>query len=275
MGICGRGLIVLSFLLHLFSRVNCNWKVSDGVIGKHHNAFLKKYREEIQTYIMTGDEIGWQHCDLLSSNHYQEEGFPQISMDLEKIMTMNTKLTLSSSHCLLVSYHVSNEEDLSTLIEFGLKTLKHLRLAFVITMNSSINLEVATKTKKFPILFAVKLNNGEEKFLCPVVGEHKPRLQHEMCKPTYVTYKKKSLKIGLFGVAPYFVPTENGFDGTDSRLISMLAEKLYFTPKIVIPSSFAAAEEMVCYQCMFPTCFTYTTDRVLKFFGTKAKLFNN
>ena len=72
MGGCGGRLMGLAFLLCMLSRVSCNSKASNGVLGQHQKDFVEKYREEIQTYIMTGGEIGWQHCDLLTANDYQE-----------------------------------------------------------------------------------------------------------------------------------------------------------------------------------------------------------
>ena len=129
MGGCGGRLMGLAFLLCMLSRVSCNSKASNGVLGQHQKAFFEKYQEEIQTYIMTGGEIGWQHCDLLTANDYQDEATPKITMEFDQIKTLNTKYMFSTSHCLLVIYHVNSDEDLLNLIEFGRKTFLHVRLA--------------------------------------------------------------------------------------------------------------------------------------------------
>ena len=96
-----------------------------------------------------------------------------------------------------------------------------------------------------PFVVAVQFDDGETKFLCPVVGDDKSHIDPFMCKLSYVSYKYKSLKIGIIGIEPYFVPIKSGLDGTDIRLLKMLSERLSFTPEIVIPSSFLAAEELV------------------------------
>ena len=167
---CGGGLMGLAFLLCMLSRVSCNSKASNGVLGQHQKAFVKKYQEEIQKYIMTGGEIGWQHCDLLTAN-YQDEATPTIMMEFDQIKTLNTKDMFSTSHCLLVIYHVNSDEDLLNLIEFGWKTFLHVRLALVITMDSGINLKIATNSTHLPYLIAVQFDDGEERFICPILGE--------------------------------------------------------------------------------------------------------
>ena len=235
----------LAFLLCMLSRVSCNSKASNGVLGQHQKAFVEKYREDIQTYIMTGGEIGWEHCDLLTANDYQDEATPKITVEFDQIKTLNTKDMFSTSHCLLVIYHVNSDTDLLNLIEFGWKTFLHVRLALVITMDSGINLKIATNSTHLPYLIAVQFDDGEERFICPILGEVKPRLQPNMCEQSYLSYKDKSLKIGLLGVEPYFVPTKSGLDGTDVRLLGMLSERLHFKPEIVIPNSFPHADELV------------------------------
>ena len=97
---------------------------------------------------------------------------------------------------------------------------------------------------------STKLDNSSRKrllckFLCPVIGDNKSHIDPFMCKLSYVSYKYKSLKIGIVGIEPYLVPIKSGLDGTDIRLLQMLSERLYFTPEIVTPSSFLAVEELV------------------------------
>ena len=118
----------------------------------------------------------------------------------------------------------------------------------LLTIDTSINLELATNATKIPFLLAVKLNNEQELFICPVIGLDKTLLEREMCRQSYLSYKTKSIRIEFLGIEPYFVPTKTEIDGTDMRLIKMLADKLSFIPRVVIPSSFAAADSLVCNQ---------------------------
>lgn len=243
----------LAFLFCMLLRVNGNSKVSNGLLGQHRNVFLEQYKEKIQTYMMTGGEIGWQHCDLLTANNYQDKAIPQIIMDLDQMQKLNAKFIFSTSQCLLITYHVKSADDLSNLIEFGWKTVQHVRLALVITMDSGINLEIAKNSTNLPFLVAVQFADGEEKFICPVVGKNKLRLEPYMCKQSYTSYKDKAIKIGILGIEPYLVPTKSGIDGTDVRLLKMLSERLHFKPQIVIPSSMLDAEELVGINGMFST----------------------
>ena len=88
--------------------------------------------------------------------------------------------------------------------------------------------------------------DGKEQFLCPVVGEVKPRLRQEMCRKSYIDYKGKTLRIGLMGVLPDFVMTcAGGIEGTNIGLIKMLAKGLRFTPDIILAASFNAASNQV------------------------------
>ena len=119
------------------------------------------------------------------------------------------------------------------------------RITLIITAGSNINLDIFTNSTNLPFMVAVQFDDGETKFLCPVVGDDKSHVDPFMCKLSYVSYKYKSLKIGIIGIEPYFVPIKSGLDGTDIRLLKMLSERLSFTPEIVIPSSFLAAEELV------------------------------
>ena len=217
----------------------------DKALGQQENIFMAKYKDAIQEYIMIGHEEGWQQCDILSSNP-SHDGVPQLSMDLETINKLNIKAAFKYSHCLLVNYGVSSEASLSTLLEFGLKAMNHVRLALVIKMSSGITLETATNTSSLPYLVVAESDSGMEQFLCPVVGGIKPRLGNEMCNPTYLDYKCKALRVGLLGVPPDLILTSTGVEGTNTRLIKMLAEKLKFMPNIKFARSFKLAENQVC-----------------------------
>ena len=193
---------------------------------------------------MTGHEGGWQHCDILSSNP-SINGVPHLSMHLEKIRKIDMKTAFTSSHCLLINYHVNSEDNLSTLIDFGWRAIQHIRLAIIIKMKNGITLNMAKNATKMPFLVAAELDQGQE-FLCPVLGEIVPRLEKEACKDSYVSYKNKRLQIGLVGVMPDFILTRDGtIEGYVIRLIEMLAQKFNFIPQVRIPKSLEAAESQV------------------------------
>ena len=114
-------LFCIALMLWMFPSVNCDHIESKGIVGTHKSIFLEQYMEKIQDYIMIGHEKGWRPCNLLSANSYREKSTPQISMDLDKIGTLNIKSVFSFSHCIFISYHVNSKEDLASLLEFGLK----------------------------------------------------------------------------------------------------------------------------------------------------------
>ena len=111
-------------------------------MAQEQSTFILKYKEPIQNYIMTGHEKGWKECDILSDGSSFETGeqiggdTPHISMELDKIMTLDTKLTFASSHCLLAIYHVGNKASLSTILDFGRAAFQYTRLALVLKMDS-------------------------------------------------------------------------------------------------------------------------------------------
>ena len=220
-------------------------------LGQEHSILLKRYKDAIQNYIMTGHEYGWKQCDILSDGSLYETGrqmgdIPHISMELDNIMTLDTKLTLASSHCLLVAYHVDNKASLSTILDFGKAAFHYTRLAMVLKMDSGITLDMATNVTKLPFLVAAESDHGKRQFLCPVIGEMEPRLELDMCKPSYVSYKYRSLRVGIMGLKPYFINTELGHDGIDFRMLTMLEERLKFKARIIVPPSFLASVDMVC-----------------------------
>ena len=219
---------------------------SDTIFGQEQIMFLDKYRIAIQNYIMTGHENELQHCDILSGTTISHKVVPQISMGLDKINTLDMKSAFASSHCLLVNYHVSSESNLSALLDFAWTAIQYVRLALVMKMGSSVSLAMASNTTNLPFLIAAKQDDNTEQFICPVLGEEKPRLEQDMCKPSYASYKHKTLRIALTGIEPDFVSTSTGNDGTDMRLLMLLSKILDFRPKITVPKSFMGAVEMVC-----------------------------
>ena len=220
-----------------------------------NETFSGKHMETLRKYIMTGHEKGWHHCDVLSADPLYES-VPQISMKLENINTLNIKSAFAHSDCLFVKYDVTSMTSLSTLLDFGQKAINQIRLAIVIKMSTGISLEMATNNSNLPFLVAAESENGTEQFLCPVVGEIKPQFGKEICKPSYLEYKNKTLRIGLLGMPPDFILMRDnedriiGYEGTNLRLIKMLAEKLKFIPDIHVASSFLSAAEQVSHLCL-------------------------
>ena len=215
----------------------------DKALGEEQKMFLAKYKSEIQEYAMTGYEKGWKQCDILSANTFLDEGEPQISMDLDKIKTMNIKSAFSSSHCLLVIYPIASNHELEGILDFGRNASLHVRLALVVKMASGISLDMAVNTTKLPFLVAAELDNQKEQFLCPVVGKNIPSLQGYMCEPSHADYLFKELRIGVLGVPPYIFPlnndyTSSSFDGVDMRMIMILAKRLKFIPKFTVSPTF-------------------------------------
>ena len=234
-----RALLLLEWVLLL----------SDISLGKDQERFLDKYKDKIQEYIMTGHEKGWNNCDIMSSstNTLSHEGQTKISMDLDKIKTLNFKSTFASSSCLLVSYHVRSMDSFSTLLDFGWAAIQHIRLALMVKINSKINLDMLSNTTKLPFLIAAYLEKGKEQFICPIVGKQNPLLQEKMCKLSYVSYKEKRLRIALVGIPPHFIFTNDGIiEGTNIRMMRILEQKLSFTAEIIVPDSFLASETKVC-----------------------------
>ena len=113
-------------------------------------------------------------------------------------------VTFSSSHCLLVSAHISNNNSLSDIIKFGWSVIQHKRLALILELGEELTLNMAENTTKLPFMIAATDADGKDQFLCPVIGEAAPRLQDVMCDRTYVTPKEKSLRVAIFGIPPYF-----------------------------------------------------------------------
>ena len=212
-------------------------------LGQKIDNFLQRHRENVQDYIMVGHGKGWTQCDVLSSNSFGDDA-PQLLMNFVEFQKLDMRSTLSSSHCLLASYHIESQESLSEIMQFGWEVIKHKRIALILSMAKGITLEMATDTDKLPFLVAARLESGKKQFLCPVIGKITPLLQSNMCDISHVSYKYKKLKIGLLGLPPHLI-FDGGIDGTDLRLIKLLAEKLKFQPDVVFPRTYRQGRNMV------------------------------
>ena len=134
---------------------------------------------------------------------------------------------------------------LSTLLDFGWEVIQYVRLAMVIKLSSGMTLDTMA-TKTLPYLVATVSNNGKEQFLCPVIGENEPRLEKVICKPSFVSFKHKTLRIAMMGIVPYFMMTKNGaLDGKNMNLLRMLEKRLLFEPEITVANSFIDARNRV------------------------------
>ena len=122
-----------------------------------------------------------------------------------------------------------------------------MRIAFVLKMGANVTLDMLKNTTKLPFLIAAELEQGREQFICPIVGEMIPRLEENMCKPSYASFKEKIVRVALLGIPPYFMVTNTGqIDGTDIRLLRLLEQKLNFRAEINVPQSFLEADTKVC-----------------------------
>ena len=222
-----------------------------GADGQELSNFLVRHKLAIESFIMTGHGEGWKHCDILSSISVQHRALdssaqPQMTVELKRLLDMDLSIVLSSSSCLLVSYHVNSNQSLASLIKLGWETIQRKRLALVLKMGSGVSLDMAGNTEKLPFLVAAEQENGQEQFLCPVLGETKPHLSHYMCDQSHASYKNKLLRVGMMGIPPYFIADKNGIAGIDIKLLNYLADKIEFTSKIYVPKNYAASINMVC-----------------------------
>ena len=190
-------MLISSLLLTMFCQA----------FGPTSGTLLAKYRGDIEGYIMNGYGGGWKHCDLMCDTSEQvnlSEESMNFVIDTELIHSLDIKATFSPSSCLLISAHIKSNQSLSELIKFGWSVIQHKRLALVLKIERGMTLNMATNTSKMPFLVAATLEDGDEQFLCPVIGEADPRLQHVMCDRSYSSYKDKTLRVGIFGIPPYF-----------------------------------------------------------------------
>ena len=217
---------------------------SKASLGQKLDKFMEEHRVQIQNYIMAGYGGGWAHCDMLSLNPLVVDT-PQFIMGFETFYKRDIGSALSSSHCLLATYHIENKESLSAIIEFGWRVLQFKRVALILSMTKGITLDLATNTENLPFLIAAKLEGGGRQFLCPIVGRAKPLMQGHMCDKSHASYRYKKLRVGVFGITPHVFTTKDGIDGTNIMLLKLLAEKLKFMPIVVIPKSFGQGANMV------------------------------
>ena len=179
----------------------------DSVHGQSYNIFLTKYKDHIEKFIMKGYGWGWKHCDVMNNLSRQPSFFdetPKFVMDINMLGSFDIKTSLSSSSCLLITGNVHSNRTLSDLIKFGWSVVQRKRLALVLKLSQGMTLEMATNTTKLPFLVAASRADGKEQFLCPVIGEKTPYLQDTKCDISYSSYKNKSLRVGIFGIPPYY-----------------------------------------------------------------------
>ena len=169
----------------------------------NNGLFLTKYRDHIESYIMRGYGKEWKHCDILQIHEPSFLGnTPSMILDNTELHKLDIRATFSSSYCLLIWASVKSNQSLSELIKFGWSVIQHKRLALVAKFTHGLTLDMATNTTKLPFLIAAVTEDEKEQFLCPVIGEHNPRLQHAKCDLAYTSYKTKTLRVGVFGIAP-------------------------------------------------------------------------
>ena len=125
-------------------------------------------------------------------------------MSMTELNHLDIIRTFSSSKCLLVSFHANNNHSLSRLIQFGWTAVQHKRLALLLTMGAGVTLKSVRNTTRMPFLVASEVEDGKRQFLCPVVGEHEPRLQNYICHHSYASYKNKTIRVGMIGMRPWF-----------------------------------------------------------------------
>ena len=216
------------------------------------NMFLDEYKESIQVYIMTGHESGWKDCDILSYDTVSYET-PQFSIEVDKIENLIKESAFAFSNCLLVNYEVGSEIILSDLLDFGWAAISHVRLALVLKLKADITFGSSMiNTTKLPFLVATKSDQSKEQFICPVIGEAEPRFEQEMCKPSFVFYQNKNLRVTRMGIPPHFILTSDGdIDGTNMRIMRILEDELKFESTIVVAKSFKDGADLVGTLLLF------------------------
>ena len=178
----------------------------EGIRGQELEAFLADHKEAIEEYIMSGYGGGWKHCDVLTGDANIPNDVPHLVMDSKELQKLNIGTVFSSSHCLVASYHVNDNQSLSALLEFGWRAIQYKRIALVLRLGIGMTLDpTINRASSLPFLVAALENNGAKTFLCPVVGEVTPRRKDHMCPKSYSSLKNKALRIGMVGPAPYFV----------------------------------------------------------------------
>ena len=74
----------------------------------------------------------------------------------------------------------------------------------MLKLAQGMTLSMAKNTTKLPFLIAAEVGDKEQ-FMCPVVGESTPRLQDTKCDLSYISYKDKILRVGIFGGPQNFI----------------------------------------------------------------------
>ena len=95
-----------------------------GAEGQQLSDFLVKHKSAIEDFIMIGHGEGWKQCDIISSISVQHRFLdssaqPQITVDLKRVLDMDLSNVLSSSNCILISYHIESYQSLASLIKLG------------------------------------------------------------------------------------------------------------------------------------------------------------
>ena len=170
---------------------------------------LTKYRRDIENFIMKGYGDGWKHCDVIDDISKRKQPIPsdgaaRFVMTPEKLHTLDIKTTFSSSYCILISAQIKDNETLFNLIRFGWSAVQRKRIALVLELGQGMSLQMATNTTRLPFVVVARLEGGRDQFLCPIIGYKNPRLQESKCEASYTSYSGKSLRVGAFGLPPYF-----------------------------------------------------------------------
>ena len=95
-----------------------------GAEGHQLSDFLVRHKSAIESFIMIGHGEGWKQCDIISSISVQNRllnssAQPQITVDLKRVLDMDLSNVISSSNCILISYHIKSNQSLASLIKLG------------------------------------------------------------------------------------------------------------------------------------------------------------
>ena len=116
----------------------------------------------------------------------------------------------------------------------------------MLKLKLGLTLNMVKNTTKLPFIVAAELRHGRDQFLCPVVGKFDPHLGQTMCKTSLASYKNKTLRIMQVGAPPDFWFTSKGsLEGINIRLMYVLADKLDFRAKVIVPRTFIDANKKV------------------------------
>ena len=200
--------------------------------------FLDRHIRDIENYIMTGYGNGWNQCDKITLEPKFLDNRPLYVIDQHFMNRTELPNTIASSSCLIVTSQVKSNQSLSALIQFGWNVVRYKRLALVLAMSSDISLDFSRNTTGLPFLIAAQLEGGKEQYLCPLIGQSSPLLQHSLCDQSLYLMKKKTLRVTLFGLMPWI---GYPFEGSDPRFIEMVSEKMDFSVKMTWASQFPDA----------------------------------